>query len=481
MTNLALFIRFALFSAFAISCSTPVENIAHKPSPPIQLAPTQIVEPAKENTDKIEFKKEYLSSSESLNRLKEVKNRRSFDYEIALSEAVTDVKHVTIEALNQGNTYMALYHVNEGVKIAPFRGDLLDLKKKTINEYISVTNQYSGSDNVDCQLLEKRYVLLQKIAPDFTMQLRKPKSVCPRGLNLNLKAEELSYEDLVEANSSMLSGEKSRYLNFITYEFPFRELFIESIKRLKDIRFESVFSDITLDRKENILKVGGEIKTTSWINSTNSSESFCESVSKLLKYEGENHKQMDCDNIKFHTTPKAKYDLENAEKFNNYMPLNLVFKTIFYSKNGKTETLYFNQNLNPRPMLGMGNNYISLDDFLFSQINGSDKERLVVNVNFNHYSKNSFWRRPDSRSGPSYLTLGKVGSINKVTMTIPISKKSSAANAVGFSIELDAAKTLELSLLTYKGGDGDPYKNNGLYRFKEDTNTVRNFISKLNE
>ena len=71
----------------------------------------------------------YQNLDRAIVNLSEIKDKRSIDYEIALSEVVTDIKYVTLESLRNGNSLMALYQISRGVNVAPFRGDLVSIKR----------------------------------------------------------------------------------------------------------------------------------------------------------------------------------------------------------------------------------------------------------------------------------------------------------------------------------------------------------------
>lgn len=415
------------------------------------------------------LKNDYNSSLASMNRLREITDKRSFDYEVALSEAIIDIKHVTLEALNQGNSYMALYHINEGTRVAPFRGDLLDLKKKTIDEYIAITNQYSQSSDINCETFDKRYLLLKKIAPDFGSRLKRPREKCPEKINLDIKSDQLSFEDLVKDLPVSTSGEKSRYLNFVTYDFPRKELFIESMKRLKELKFESTFVRINkgtwkdhksedetlrdvklaskmwknspeLARKLNDsyaymdgLSVMGEVVTKGWFVKNTIEDNFCERIAKILSYEGENAREAQCGNIRFTTTPLAKSEIKYLKGF---LPPNLVYKIVFYLPNRSTETFYAS---GKQDMI-----FDKFEKYFLDEVSGADQKKLV-NFHFNFYANSPYVKHNEIGSFTSSNGIGSIDS--SFILNIPLMKKTNAQDAVGFVISFDPENTLKFIML----------------------------------
>lgn len=415
---------------------------------------------------KANLKQDYKTSLASIKRLDEIQNKKTVDYEIALSEAIVDVKNATKEALVNGNTFMALFMVNEGVKIAPFRGDLVETKSNVLDEYIRITNEYSQSTNINCNAFAKRISLLKDVAPDLVLKLKNSEKKCPEAFQVASLDQEINIDDLINDLPQMSHEDKSRYLNFVSYTFPEKHLLLESISRLNGLRFETQFvkteiynhhdyeyvgSKLTkVSLKTTYASLTGDVATKRWFGQDSPNHNFCERVSKILSYDGENKRKFSCGSVDFYTTPLAVHELQkNSDTFSheNLLPKHLIFKTTFALKDGKTFEVYsdgkifsyFDTYKMKCFLSDINKNYPANEPMEFA----SSSRYCFPERDFNlTYYLEHFTKPTEANGVLSFKAAEDKVGYNKFHGRLDSIKNVNIQETVGFIVEFDAEKTM---------------------------------------
>lgn len=421
-------------------------------------------------TNKEKIKLSEIEKFDSYQRLDKI-NKNTFEYEIALSEYVYDLKHIVMESMNSGNSMLGLYYIHEGIKKVPFRGDLINLKKNILSEYIKKSNELFSYNEIDCSSYIKRKIILRKVAPDLENQLINKANQCPEKIDLEIKSESLNLKDFVSDNYSEKSGIKDKYHSFYTFEYPEKEVLVEGIKLLRNFKIRSTYllkkqnqkrklQKSSNDYNEKLLWLGYKMNTPEdqWeeklkfmyyevkdliiqggfessysLNEVDLSD-YCNRIYHILYYDGEYSKIFKCNGIEFPVTPLAYSKLSNY----NYhkIPLYVVLKLKLFFKDDKELSYYALGELRAKA----DNSYIKLENVFAEKNKNRRIGTYLENVTFfNNVKEYEYYEKNKVES----ISLNSEGYA--ITLSIPTTRNLDINNLVGFELNIDLEETYRLN------------------------------------
>ncbi|MBY0515548.1 MAG: hypothetical protein K2P81_01480 [Bacteriovoracaceae bacterium] len=370
-----------------------------------------------------------VSNKHSLNKIKQsafylnsIKDQKSIDYEIAISDFSIDVKNATKVALESGDSQSALYLINLGTESAPFRGDLLDLKKRTISKHVEITKVLLAS-NSDCGLIYKRIKLLSIISPD-NQETRKMFEAKCRDYPSQFTSNEIDLNTFIVDYQKSDQEKPTSFKDFYTYSFPSEALLLEFLKYFQNLRLKSEYIK---DSSPRLLVA--QLKISTPIKQMNFEDDFCRKVSSILTFDGEHQKMASCGSTNFHASPRVFYDISTEGFTVDYLPKILILKVDIFYKNGTKKSIQLDA-LIKRDLVY---DY-TLAEFFYDTRSTTQ-----------HKKPSSFYKGPEFRLGEStYLndkriigSLAVMDSESKLTL-----HNINSRDVVGVEIYLDPMQTI---------------------------------------
>ena len=230
---------------------------------------------------------------DTLRRLANMKDKDSEEYIFLAHKAAIDSRHAAVSALEGGNSSGALKILTLGLQLMPHRSDLKDLRNKTLETYIGITQKLEEDPKKNCSLLQQRYKFLASFAPDAVVKLKHDKSC----VISDVKAE----SDILKIPEPVLLKDlenefKANSLIRKNTQFPFEDSLNSSFMLLMSLygeEFKITCGDFKVDANTKDLK---EIEVKAKCTSTSidkakfndASLKYCNFLNELLVVEGGN-------------------------------------------------------------------------------------------------------------------------------------------------------------------------------------------------
>lgn len=109
---------------------------------------------------------------DTLRRLAQMKDKESEEFIFLAHKAAIDTRHAAISCLEGKNSSGALKILTLGLQLMPHRSDLKELRNKTLETYIGITQKLEEDPKKNCNILKERYSFLSNFAPDAVIKLK---------------------------------------------------------------------------------------------------------------------------------------------------------------------------------------------------------------------------------------------------------------------------------------------------------------------
>lgn len=245
---------------------------------------------------------------ENVLKLKNIKDKKSVNYEIVSYEAAVDLVQLARVQRKIGNTVKSLHFISLAASLFPYRDDIVNTYKSTLDEYTNETNKLISSKRLSCNDLKKRISLLSSLSPKSVQNINQKsvsceikiehtyKSLTDIDINQWIKTSLPKRQSAVNASSSSTAEdsiyfkalkakekklEQKRLMDKVyTLKFPKLEIILSSLKVLGNFSLDSETNIVTDDNGNTFLK--------SYFNLTTDSTSYgidghCNSINKFFK------------------------------------------------------------------------------------------------------------------------------------------------------------------------------------------------------
>jgi hypothetical protein len=316
-----------------------------------------------------------IDDDKIVNKINKYKDSDSHNVEtlIIIGELIEDIKQQSISALKSKNSIRSLKYSSLGVKLFPFRQDLVEINEKALEAYEITTKQLLENSSVSCNEITNRIAFLKKVAPDVAIPIN---DRCKFENNIELsKFENIKLENF---NEKLVLSPETENFNFDSEleiiinnqkKLPLMEVLLERIKLdTKEYTFASNYKIHPDTTDTNKVKICPENFTTKkhdyngkyslgatltatiltagiaapfLLGGDSDYNKFCQNIKGILEIEGTSYKDFcefkvseNNELVNFNTSKKI---IENKKIIFNkdWTIKNKVFKATYTLKNGK--------------------------------------------------------------------------------------------------------------------------------------------------
>lgn len=132
---------------------------------------------------------------ENVLKLKNIKDKRSTEYEMTSYEAAMDLAHLAKAQMKIGNTVKSLHFISLAAKLFPYRDDIVNTYRETLDEYTSETNSLIKAKRLSCDDLKQRIFLLSSLSP------KSVQTIDQKNVSCEIKIEH-SYKSIADIDIS---------------------------------------------------------------------------------------------------------------------------------------------------------------------------------------------------------------------------------------------------------------------------------------
>ena len=191
---------------------------------------------------------------ESLKKLATIQDRHSEAWMFLAQEAAIDTKNTAERMLDGENSAGALKILEVAIHLMPHRSDLSNLRKKSLETYVSITKKLEEDSLKNCALLQERYTFLKSIAPDALAKLKLERS-CAKEEKI-VKAE--TEEDLLKLQEPRIFKElEEEFKADLVKTFPWDDVLANSFMLFRALYGEE-FRMICMNEKCSAEKINAE-------------------------------------------------------------------------------------------------------------------------------------------------------------------------------------------------------------------------------
>lgn len=128
---------------------------------------------------------------DSVYRVKDIKDNKSVEYEIAAYEAAMDLIKIANANSKLGNTLKSLQFLALATHLFPYRDDIVNNFKRTLMSYIDETNDLISAKKIECHDLKNRVSFISSISPKEAYRLKNNESCLVKENNRILTLDQI--------------------------------------------------------------------------------------------------------------------------------------------------------------------------------------------------------------------------------------------------------------------------------------------------
>lgn len=139
---------------------------------------------------------------ESVYRVKQAKNNKSVEYEVAAYEAAIDLLKIAAANEKLGNNMKSLKFLALAAHLFPYRDDIVNKLKGTIISYVEETNNLIVSKRIECDDLKNRVSFISSISPKEAEKITNNESCLYKKNNMILTLDQIDVMQWIDQSKT---------------------------------------------------------------------------------------------------------------------------------------------------------------------------------------------------------------------------------------------------------------------------------------